>query len=202
MSSRRILAAACLVSVLALSLAAVAQQQKPMTQQEKDMMAQMMKYANPTKAHDFLKTYVGKWDVEARQYEQPGGQPMVSKGTMTGELLFGGRFAVCHFEGQMMEMPFMGQQLMGYDLFQNKYVGLWIDSMSTAFYHTTGTLDAAGKVMTETGMWPDPMTGGSDKVKIVTTVLAPNKYTWKMFMTMPDGKEAMRMEIIYTKKMM
>ncbi len=201
MSFKRILVAVCLISLLGASLS-VSQQQKPMSQQEKDMMAQMMKYANPTKAHDFLKTYVGKWDVEVKQYEQPGGQPMTSKGTMTGELVFGGRFALCHFESQMMEMPFQGMQLMGYDLYQNKYVGLWFDSMSTAFYHTTGTLDAAGKVLTETGMWPNPMTGGADKVKIVTTVLGPTQYRWQMFMTMPDGKELMRMDIVYTKKTM
>ena len=201
MFSKRIPVAACLILFLGASLTA-AQQQKPMSQQEKDMMAQMMKYANPTKAHDFLKTYVGKFDVEVKQYEKPGSQAMVSKGTMTGELIYGGRFAVCHFEGQMMETPFQGMQLMGYDLFQNKYVGLWIDSMGTAFYHTMGSLDAMGKVLTETGMWPNPMTGGSDKVKIVTTIMSPGKYRWQMFRPGPDGKDYMAMELLYTKKMM
>lgn len=199
MSLRRILVAVCLIALLGASLA-VAQQQKPMSQ--KEMMDQMMKYAALTKAHDFLKTYVGKWDVEVKSFEQPGMPPMTSKGSMTGELILGGRFALCRFEGQMMEMPFMGLQLIGYDLFQNKYVGLWIDSMSTAFYHTTGTLNVAGKVLTETGMWPDPMTGGSDKVKIVTAVLSPSQYKWHMFRVGPDGKEVMTMEIVYTKKTM
>ncbi len=197
MSSKRIFVSGCLVLVLALSLGVASQQQKPMTEQE--MMAQMMKYAGPVKAHDFLKTYVGKWDVEVKTFE-PGAPPVTSKGMMTGELILGGRFAQCRFESSMMNMPFQGLQIMGYDLYQKKYAMLWIDNMSTAFYHTTGTLDAAGKVLTETGMWPNPMTGGADKVKIVTTVLGPAQFRWQMFMTMPDGKEFMRMDIVYTKK--
>jgi hypothetical protein len=199
MFSRRSLIAVSLMAVLAASVAGAAQQQQAMSQQE--MMDRMMKYATPTKAHDFLKNYVGKWDVEVKTFPQPGAQPMLSKGSMTGELILGGRFAVCHFQGQMMEAPFSGMQLMGYDLFQNKYAGIWIDSMSTCFYPTTGTLDASGKILTETGMWPDPMTGGAQKVKIVTTMMGPGKYRWEMFMPGPDGKEFMSMAIMYTKAM-
>jgi hypothetical protein len=199
MSLRRSLIGVGLIVLLVASVAVAAQKQQAMSQ--KEMMDRMMKYAAVTKAHDFLKNYVGKWDVEVKAFEQPGGQPMVSKGSMTGELIMGGRFALCRFQGEMMAMPFMGLQLMGYDLFKNKYAGIWIDSMSTAYYPTTGTLDDSGKILNEAGMWPNPMTGGSNPVRIVTTLLGPGKYTWQMFQAGPDGKESMSMEITYTKKM-
>jgi hypothetical protein len=197
MPYRKSLALICLVAFLAVSLAGAAQQQAV---SQKEMMDRMMKYATPTKAHEFLKNYVGTWDVEVKSFEQPGAPPIVSEGTMTGELVLGGRFALCHFDSQMMGTPFTGMQLMGYDLYQMKYAGIWIDSMSTAFYPTTGTLDASGKVLTEIGLWPDPMTGGSQKVKIVTTIVGPGQYTWKVFIAGPDGKEFMSMDITYTKK--
>ncbi len=198
MRSRRIFLTILLVAVFVSTLMAFPQQQKQMSQQE--MMAQMMKYAMPTKDHDFLKNYVGNWDVEVKSWTQPGAEPMMSKGTMMGELFLDGRFVKCNFEGLMMAQPFKGMQVTGYDLFQKKYVGFWIDNMSTCFYLTTGTLDASGKVLTETGMWPDPMTGGASKVKIVTTHM-DGKFRFEMFMTGPDGKEFKSMEIMYSRKM-
>ncbi len=199
MSAKRSWIAVCLVVAVAALTAASAQEQKAMDQ--KQMMNQMMKYGAVTKAHDFLKNYVGTFMVEVMSYEQPGAAPVKSTGTMTGELLFDGRFAHCRFESQMMSMPFAGVQLMGFDLFQMKYVGIWFDNMSTAFYATTGILDASGKVLTETGMWPDPMTGGTDKVRNVTTIMGPGKYRFEMFRPGPGGKEMKAMEIVYTKKM-
>jgi len=191
--------AVCLAAVLAASTAVAAQESQETSQ--KEMMEQMMKYSTPTKAHDFLKNYVGNWEVEVTAYEQPGAPPAKSKGTMTGELLFGGRFAECRFSGEMMGQPFMGIQFEGFDLFQQKYVGLWIDSMSTCFFLTSGTLDASGKVLTETGMLPDPRTGSTIKVRSVTTLLGDGKYRYEMYHPGPDGKEFKAMEIIYTKRM-
>jgi len=187
-----------LVAAFVASLGGAQQQTKQMSQQQ--MMDQMMKYAMPTKAHDFLKNYVGKWDVEAKTWAQPGAEPGISKATMKGELFFEGRYVKCDFEGMMMAQPFKGLQIIGYDLFQKKYVSFWIDSMSTCFYLTSGTLDGSGKVLTETGTWPDPMTGGTSKVKIVTTHM-DGKFRFEMFMIGPDGKEFKSMELNYSRKM-
>jgi hypothetical protein len=197
MGTRRILLTILLVAAFVSTLVAFPQQKKQMSQQ--DMMAQMMKYAMPTKAHDFLKNYVGAWDVEVKSWMKPGDQPEMSKGTMKGELFFDGRFFMGNFDGMMMAQPFKGMQIIGYDLFQNKYVGFWIDNMSTCFYMTSGTLDGSGKVLTETGMWPNPMTGGANKVKIVTTHM-DGKFRFEMFRTGPDGKEFKSMEIMYSRK--
>ncbi len=191
--------AVCLIVLFAVSFAGASQQQ--MTTAQQQMMEQQMKYSTPTKAHDWLKNYVGKWDVEVKSWMQAGGEPVLSKASMMGELIFGGRFVKCDFQGQMMDTPFNGMQVIGYDLFQKKYVGFWIDSMSTAFYLTTGTLDMTGKVLTETGMWPNSMTGVSEKMRIVTTQLSDGKFRFEMFMTGPDGKAFKSMELTYSRKM-
>jgi len=177
-------------------------QEQAMTQKmtQEQMMAQMMKYANPVKEHEYLKKYVGNWDVEVKNFPGPGAAPLVSRGTMKGELLFGGRFVRTEFESTMMGLPFQGTQIIGYDLFQKKYSAIWFDNMTTYFAPTTGTLDPAAKIYTETGAWPDPMTGGLSQVKIVTTWLADGKYRFEMFMVEPGGKEVKGMEITYTKR--
>jgi hypothetical protein len=195
----RIFAAVTLIAGLAAPVLASAQE-KAMTPEMKQMMESMQKYGMPGKEHEYLKKYAGDWNVEMKSWEKPGAEPMVSKGTMKGEVIFDGRYLLLHFDSTMMGMPFKGLQLMGYDLFQKKYVTVWVDNMSTAFAPTTGTTDAAGKVFTETGVWPDPSTGGTSKVKVVTTWLAGGKYTFEMFMPMPDGKEVKWMEMTATKK--
>ncbi len=172
-----------------------------MSAQDKQMMEMMMKYGTPGKNHELLKKFVGNWDVEIKSWQKPGEQPMTSKGSMKADLLFGGRYVKCDFEGMMMGQMFTGLEIVGYDLFQNKYVTFWIDSMSTAFLQTSGTLDASGMVLTETGSTPNPMTGGMEKLKNVTTFMPDGKIKFEMIMFMPDGKEFKSMEILYTKKM-
>jgi hypothetical protein len=192
--------AALLIACLAVPFASAGGQQKAMTQQQ--MMDQMMKYSTPVKEHEYLKKYVGAWDVEVKSWTQPGAAPTVEKAKMKGEVIFGGRYVKCGFDGTMMGQPFNGLQVIGYDLYQKKYVTFWIDSMSTHFSLTSGTIDPMGKALTETGIWPDAMTAGTRKVKIVTTWLADGKFRYDMFMVGPDGKEAKTMEIVYTRQMM
>jgi len=174
-----------------------------MSDQDKKMMEMMMKYGTPGKNHEIFKKYVGDWDVVTKSWPQPGAEPVIGKGTMKNELILEGRYVQCHFEAMMMGMKFTGLEIIGYDLYKNKYVTFWIDNMSTSFVYTSGKLDASGKVLTETGEWPDPMTEGKtmQKVKNVTT-LEDGKYKFEMFMVMPDGKEVKSMELSATRKMM
>ena len=194
-----------IMAFVALALPAAAQMpgQQEMSPQEKMMMEQMMKYGTPGPGHELLKKYVGDWDVDISMWPNPGGPPQTSKGTMKNALIFDGRYVKCDFEGMMGGMNAKGLEVIGYDLFKRMYTTFWIDSWSTAFTFTSGTLDAAGKVLTETGLFPDAMTDGKtmQKVKNVTTFMGDGKYKFEMFMVMPDGKEMKGLELVYTRKM-
>jgi len=189
-----------LISTLAIPAASSAQE---MSDQDKKMMEMMMKYGTPGKNHEIFKKYVGDWDVETKSWPKPGAEPMIGKGSMKNELIFDGRYVKCKFEAMMMGMKFTGMQIVGYDLYQNKYVTFWIDNMSTSFVYSSGLLDESGKVLTETGEWPDPMTEGKkmQKVKNVTKFIEDGKYMFAMFMVMPDGTEFKSMELTLTRKM-
>jgi len=173
------------------------------TAEQEKMMAQMMKYGTPGKEHELLKKYVGDWDVDISTWQDPMAGPQTSKGSMKNTLILEGRYLKCSFEGMMGGMKFQGLEIIGYDLFMKMYTTFWIDSMTTSFMVTTGTLDTAGNVLTETGMSPDPMTDGKmmQKFKNVTTFISDGKYKFEMFMVMPDGKETKGMELVCTRKM-
>jgi len=171
--------------------------------QEKKMMEQMMKYGTPGKGHEFLKRYVGDWDVDISTWQKPGAPAQMSKGTMKNRLIFDGLFVKCDFEGTMGGTPVTGFEIIGYDLFKKMYTTLWIGTGSTGFLTTTGTLDKAGNVLTETGTSPDPMTDGKtvQKFRSVTTFIGDGTYKFEMFTVMPDGKDTKGMELVCTRKM-
>jgi hypothetical protein len=136
-------------------------------------------------------------------WSKPGAEPMKAQGAMKNELIFDGRYAKCKFEGMMMDMKFAGMEIIGYDLFKQMYVTFWVDNMSTAFLITTGRLDPSGKILTDTGEYPDAMTDGKtmQKLRNVTTFMDDGKIKFEMFMVAPDGKEYKSMEYIATRKM-
>ena len=171
-----------------------------MSAEDKQMQEMMMKYGMPGKNHELLKKYVGDWNIEMKGWMKPGDEPMMSTGTQKATLIFDGRYVKFNYEGMMGGQKFSGLEIIGYDMFQNKYTSWWIDSMSTSFIVTTGTLDMSGKVLTETGMVPDPMTGKLQKVKNVTTFMEDGKYKFEMYMAGPDGKEFKSMELVATRK--
>jgi len=180
----------------------MAAQDQKMAAQDQKMMEQMMKYGTPGKEHELLKKYVGDWDVEISAWKDATSAPDKSQGTMKNTLIFDGRYLKADFDGEIGGMKSLGLEIIGYDLLKKMYTTFWIDSWSTSFMTTGGTLDASGKVLTETGTFPDPMTDGKtmQKVRNVTTFKDDGSYTFEMYMVDPDGKETKSMEMVCTHK--
>ena len=167
---------------------------------EAAMMAQMAKFMEPNENHKKLKPLVGKWDVVTKFWMAPGEKPMESKATADVKLVFGDRFIQQDFKGSMMGKPFIGRGMTGFDTAKNKYVSSWIDNGSTSMVSMEGTIDGAGKVITEIGTAFDPMTGKNKNVRYVTTIESDKKHTFESFEAGPDGKEMKVMELVYSRK--
>ncbi len=185
------------VMTASFSLPGLAQESK--MDQDK-MMKAYMKMMAPNKNHEMFKKYVGEWIVTTTAWMQPGAEPVVSQNSAKIEVIMGGRFMKMDFTGAMFGQPFEGLQIVGYDNTQEKFVTFWIDSLSTAFYLQTGTLDETGKVLNETGEWLDPMTGGTIKVRAKTELINDNEIHYEMYMTGPDGKEFKSLDNRMTRK--
>lgn len=172
----------------------------PMSAEQKAMMDAWMKFATPAEGHKALQGMVGTWDAEVTSWMEPGQPPVMSKGTSENRMVLGGRWVESRFTSEMMGMPFEGLGFTGYDNYKKKYIGTWMDNMSTAVMVSEGFYDAAGKVMTSTSTMDDFMTGKPSKIRMVTTIVDPDQHRFEMFGPDPSGKEVKQMEIRYKRR--
>ena len=75
--------------------------------------------------------------------------------------ILGNRYLEEQYAGSFMGQPFTGLGFQGYDNVAKRYVGTWMDTMSTGMMMSTGTMN--GKVIKSTGSMADPLTGKSSK---------------------------------------
>jgi hypothetical protein len=195
---------AALCAALALAVTAAAAQEKPkagppaMSAEEKAAMEAMEKMATPGPAHKPIADLAGTWDAEVTMYWGP--TPAKSSGVSENRLVLGGRWVEQRFKSEMMGQPFEGLGYTGYDNFKKKYVGTWMDNMTTAVMVSEGTYDAAGKVMTSTSTMDDVVTGKPTVVRMTSTIVDADNHLFEMFGPGPDGKEMKQMEIHYRRR--
>jgi hypothetical protein len=163
-----------------------------------EMMQAWAKYGTPGKEHEIFKSIEGTFDADVTVTMPGAPSPEKSKGVAKNELLFGGRYVMGEFSGQMMGKPFQGGGLWAFDKLKGKYVNIWIDDMSTMVMVSEGVGDAGGKTITLTSTCPDPA-GGKDKtIKSVLTVIDNDRHTYEAFES-PEGKEIKTLSITYTR---
>lgn len=160
------------------------------------MMAEMMKLATPGPAHATLKAMEGKWKAVVKSWNAPG-EPSVSEGTAENRMILGGRYLEERFQSTMMQMPFEGYGLTGYDNAAHRYQSFWVDNMSTSMMTGTGAMDDAGKTLTMTSTAPGP-DGKPMDMRMVTKIVDENTHVFSYYGIM-GGQEQLMMEITYTR---
>lgn len=163
-------------------------------------MEAMMKTMSPGENHKHLAWYAGDWTFTNKMWMDPSQPPLESTGTMTGEMVLGGRYALTHWKGSMMGMPFEGRGTEAYDNLKKQYVSSWVDNMGTGILYMTGTCEDGGKKCSMKGDMIDPMTGKPSYMRTVTTWTDQNNFKWEMFAPGPDGKEIKGMEMTLKRK--
>jgi hypothetical protein len=196
----RILTATVLAAFAASLLAAADDPKGRPSAEEQAQMTAMMKAATPGDAHKRLSGMAGTFDASVKMWMKPGAPPVEGNGVSTNAWALGGRWIEERFDGTFMGMPFTGIGYTGYDNVKKKYVGTWMDNMTTAVMTSTGTADADGKSFTFTSAMDDPMTGKSSTVKEKVTVVDDDHHTLEMWGAAPDGKMFKMMEINYARK--
>ncbi len=149
----------------------------------------------PGPEHEALKKLEGTWDAVMKMAEVPA--PM--KGVATYKMECDGMWLVSDFKMDDPAMKFQGKGLDGYDQNKKKYVGVWVDSMSTAPMTMEGTYDAATKTTTMAGEGPG-MDGKLQKYKMTTRHTDDDHMAFEMFMVGADGKETSAFTIAYTRR--
>lgn len=152
----------------------------------------------PGPQHQKLHAHVGTWDA-AMEMMGPDGTPMPSKGVSTVTMGLGGFWLLDDFVAEIGGMPFHGKGATGFDPIKGKYVGTWMDSMSPSMMVLEGDFDAAGKVLTMSGMGVNHE-GKPAMHRMVTTHVDANTMRFEMFVAGADGKEAKMLTITYQKR--
>jgi uncharacterized protein DUF1579 len=160
----------------------------------------------PGPEHALLKDMAGTWDATIESFMAPGAPPSVSKGIETSRISCGGLCLVTDFKGTFTmgppsapPMTFEGHGSDTYDVGKKKYVGSWIDSMSTGLSVSESTYDPASKTMSGWIVGPD-LTGKVEKTKATTVMKDANTRVFSIFNVAPDGKESLGMRITYTRQ--
>lgn len=186
-------------TVVALTLPATAQEEGAMAPETAAMMEAWEKAATPGPNHELMASFAGKWAFTTKYWMAPEAPPQESKGTMTSEMVLGGRFVVDTVHGEMMGQPFEGIGISGFDNVKGRFVSVWADTMGTGIMTAEGDFDPQTKTMTMIGIYTDPLTGGSKQTRMVTHLESEKRHVMEFFEAGPDGAEQRTMEMVYTR---
>jgi hypothetical protein len=147
-------------------------------------------YPKPGPEHEKIKELEGTWDAVMDM----GGQK--SKATAVYKSICNGMWMESNFEGDIGGSKFQGHGLDGYNLQKKKYVGIWVDSMSSAPLHFEGEYDTKSKLLVMIGesVGPD---GKPHKFKNTTETKDKDHFIFKMHMVDSEGKETLVFSIDY-----
>jgi uncharacterized protein DUF1579 len=153
----------------------------------------------PGPEHALLAKDEGTWDATVEMMFGPPGSPATTtKGTETNRML-GGFWLVSEFESEMGGQPFRGHGVMGFDPARKRYVGTWVDSMTTSL----ATMEASYDPKTRTLAGFMDTTEKGKKVRMRETTERRDDGARVFSMYAPGGskgKERLVMRITYVRR--
>ena len=131
----------------------------------------------------------------------PDSEPTASEGVEVVKLMPGGLWAQSEFDGKFGDQVFHGCGVTGYDSRKAKYVGTWVDSMSTEIMMMEGDYDSASHTLTMFAKGTDPA-GKAYDAKMTSKHESNDTRVFTMLMKSEQtkGEYVKVMEITYKKR--
>jgi hypothetical protein len=140
------------------TLAAVAEQQKPGQEFDMEAMAKAwIEFAKLAPQHEAFKHVVGQWKAETTESWPGMDKPNVSTGTAVCRLMMDGRFLQQRYESEYHGTKFRGLGIYGYDKSKKKYFCVWLDNLSTGPTFSEGEYDTESDQLVLEGEVASPM---------------------------------------------
>ena len=161
--------------------------------------AQEAQGPKPGPEHARLAKDEGVWDATVEMMFGPPGSPATTaKGTETNRML-GGLWLVSDFESEMGGQPFHGRGVLGFDPARKRYVGTWVDSMTTSLATLEGSYDA--KTRTLAGVMETNEKGKKVRTRQTTEWRDDGSRVFSMYAPAgPKAKERLVMRITYVRR--
>jgi Protein of unknown function (DUF1579) len=156
----------------------------------------------PTAEHHRLAKDVGTWDATLKSWDRgPDSDPTVSKGVEVAKMMPGGLWLQSEFDGKFGDQEFHGCGQSGYDTKKGKYVGTWVDTMSTEIMVMEGTYDEASSTLTMYAKGTEP-SGKSYDAKMASKYEGDDTRVFTMSMKSDEtkGEYVKMMEITYKRR--
>ena len=155
----------------------------------------------PTAEHKLLAKDVGTWDATSKSWTAPESQPDVSQGVEVAKLMPGGLWLQSEFDGKFGDAEFHGCGQTGYDTKKKKYVGTWVDTMSTEIRVMEGDYDAATQTVTMYSKGNGP-SGKEYDLKMTTKHEDDDTRVFTMYMKSDEtkGEYFKMLEITYKRR--
>ncbi len=116
-------------------------------------------FPGPEKEHQWLKKFAGQWSMTSKAQMGPDLPPIECNGTIEGRMI-GEFWVVNEMQNSSQGVAVKGLQTIGYDTTKKKYVGTWVDSMTSYMWHYEGTVDESGNKITLEADGPNFMADG------------------------------------------
>jgi hypothetical protein len=157
-----------------------------------------MEMPPPAKEHAWLRRFEGDWNSEGEIVMDPSQPPMKISGFDRARMI-GGFWVVS--DGRGDQMNFESRLTLGYDEKKKKYVGTWIDSMSSHLWRYEGTVDPAGRILTLETEGPSPENPTKNvKFREVTEFKSDDHRVFTSSKLNPDGKWTTILTIHFRRK--
>jgi hypothetical protein len=178
------------------------EQKKVQEMSQEEQVKLFQRLASPSENHKHLAYFVGNWDSVQKMFPGPGIEPVIRKQGIEVKSLYDGRFTQARiwFVEKIFGMDIEGIVITGYDNYKQTFNSVTFGNMGTDFSYMTGTLDPTGKIRTDYGETDDVFNGTKVKVKAITTIIDPDKYTYEYFHIDDKNNEVKIMEIAYFRK--
>lgn len=146
----------------------------------------------PTKEHQQILAGVGDWEGSITLFGIPGVEPtpVPAKEKITG---IGGFWVISDFTSEFMGQPYHGSGHVGYDADKKKFIGTWVDGMSSYLSVMEGEYDESKKALVMRWKAPD-MTGQMASHRSESTETGDSR-TMTFFMGEGEGTKTMVIEM-------
>lgn len=169
---------------------------KPTAMSEEAMMAQWHAAMTPAANHARLTPMVGTWRATTTFTMAPGAPPQVHEGASVNRFVLGGRYLEQTYKGTSQGMPFEGIGYTGYDNVQQRYVGMWMDTLGTGLMSSVGVGRPTDERIDSVAEAIEP--SGNKKVfETIVRIKNHGHHSYEMWTKDPNGKNYRVMLVEY-----